>query len=136
MPKKQRTDETIDKIRNIFPGHDVLLKSGESIFVQPIPVSYLPRYAGAIAKLVKRLREVDFDIISSDDLSSIITVATQEVLNLLCAVFKKEKEWLDTVTINDCLKLWNALMEENELDEIVKNVGSLVEAMNLGSTLE
>lgn len=146
ITKKERenAENDLQTIKDLFPGTEVKLKCGEIYKVIPTPITEVPKLLTTVASLVDELIENDLvdKVVSKegeeitrgnfaskllDDLPRLLKVVGDRVLDILVIALDRPLEWFKRVTMADSIKLLEAILYENDFEEIVKNGESLVE---------
>lgn len=123
--KKKEIADTIGQLKDIFPSKRVKLSNGKNIDVTPVPVSMLPQFIEDFVDIIEIADKFDLKIHKKADVVRAGTIATKSVISILTKLLKKPVEYFDTLQLSDLVAIITALIELNNIDDIIKNVKSL-----------
>lgn len=144
--ERKQAEDDLQTIKDLFPGTEVTLKCGEVFKVTPTPITRVPELLDSVATLVDTLIDKDLqdevlkkdeeevnkeNFVSKllDDLPKLLRTVGAQVFDILVIALNQPIEWFERVTISDSIKLLEAILYENDFEEIIKNGESLVETV-------
>lgn len=124
--KKVREKEVFEQIDSIFPSIKVTLVCKEEVLVMPVPLPRISEFYSGVLAILTALEKMNYKLEDVADLPQVFTLATKESIGIMSIALNKPLDWFNRITLSDGLKLLDAILKINTIDDVVKNAKSLV----------
>ena len=124
----------MDELKRLFPAETYKTESGEEVTVSPVPFGKLTVFSKTVTSLLAKVGEAGITKIeNAEDIGRVFGIAIEEVIALMGLVLGKNREWFDTITLDDGVGLFKLIVEQNFNERTKKNLASL--AIKIQSSL-
>ena len=124
----------MEELKRLFPEEKYVTESGEEVSVSPVPFGKLTVFSATVTSLLAKIGEAGITKIeNADDIGRVFGIAIEEVIALMGLVLGKNREWFDTITLDDGVALFSMIMNQNFTERTKKNLQSL--AIKIQSSL-